>query len=641
MIQFKSKTIDKSKNNIIINKSIEIDENLNFFILIDSEDKTFSDLFINKALDFTIDWITKENTYKDFTKILENLNWFLKTWIQDNENWLDDVSIILWINNNSDLYFSNMWQPSAYLIKNTNEVTEITDKDEHKKEFSFISEWKLDINDSIVFASSRLLNYLSYSDFNDCSIWNKIETLNNNIEEIILEEKIDKNIWIISLKYNTDNNLLKVKTNKTTDKLNNLLLKTLDNKFFKHIIAYFLIFKNSIKNNKLLKNIIFISGILIAFIILFYILTGIFWATTQKNDIKESNINIEEARQYVKIANNSISNPEIFNLNLSKAENIIKQLEEKKLFLNQTKKLKNDIITTKQIFNQIETFSEDDENLIYKLNQKNIIKIIEINHKIYLITKNKIVWPILENNDPQVNLCTIFDKDDFFIDATAYNNNILLITNSWKVVEFNKTWIFKFKDVKNQEMWGYSKKIKKFNSSIYLIENNKTQILKHTTNDSWKTFNKSIEYLTKDDETSWLKIIDIAIDWGIYILTDDLKIIKRVSKKGSGYNLENITINKIPNPEYFNIDKNIKNNNIKIKTLAEKNKYVYILLNNKIWIFKSNVWAFNLTYLWQIEWLNYKIIDFHIIKDWELDILNENWIYKLYYETNDNKINIL
>jgi hypothetical protein len=72
---------------------------------------------------------------------------------------------------------------------------------------------------------------------------------------------------------------------------------------------------------------------------------------------------------------------------------------------------------------------------------------------------------------------------------------------------------------------------------------------------------------------------------------------------------------------------------------------VYLLLNNKIFIFKPNTNSWmdtrDLTYIWQIEEANKKIKDFFINYDWEsseLIILNDAWVYKLNFEISNDRI---
>jgi hypothetical protein len=65
-------------------------------------------------------------------------------------------------------------------------------------------------------------------------------------------------------------------------------------------------------------------------------------------------------------------------------------------------------------------------------------------------------------------------------------------------------------------------------------------------------------------------------------------------------------------------------------------------MNNKIWVFQPNTKNYtdtkSLTYIWQIEWKNYEIEDFHVNYDWEILALNKEWVYKINFEISDDRL---
>jgi hypothetical protein len=175
--------------------------------------------------------------------------------------------------------------------------------------------------------------------------------------------------------------------------------------------------------------------------------------------------------------------------------------------------------------------------------------------------------------------------------------------------------------------------ISSYNSNIYLISKKDNQIFKHKK--SGNNFTKWAAYLTSENQKSIKNMEDIAIDWGFYIIQKDLKITKFFANPRN--RLEKLDLNKFP--ENYKIED--KNAPIKIKTRAELN-YVYILINNKIFITEPNSRRHqdtkSLKYLGQIEWQKNKIIDFYIKHDWELLILSKTGIYKIQFEENEGKI---
>jgi hypothetical protein len=84
----------------------------------------------------------------------------------------------------------------------------------------------------------------------------------------------------------------------------------------------------------------------------------------------------------------------MFNLNINKSEKIIKKLKTKMLFLDDLKILEGQLNIIKKTFNRIEPWKENKESLIYKIPEKykkDLLKILKINKKLYLITKTSII----------------------------------------------------------------------------------------------------------------------------------------------------------------------------------------------------------------------------------------------------------
>jgi hypothetical protein len=207
-----------------------------------------------------------------------------------------------------------------------------------------------------------------------------------------------------------------------------------------------------------------------------------------------------------------------------------------------------------------------------------------------------------------------------------------LLTNLSKIVKFTKNGYFSYMDVIWQKTWEKAKEINSYAKNIYLIwENN--QINKHTLN--WNKFKAANWYLKKDDLTQIWDILSISIDGWFYILKKDLSILKFYKNP---YRIETITLNKLP--KNYNINNNI-NNIIDLKARIDLN-YVYLLMNNKIWVFKPNSKNYknttSLTYIWQIEGSKDIIKDFFINHDWEIVILNNKWLYKVNFEVSDDRL---
>jgi hypothetical protein len=207
-----------------------------------------------------------------------------------------------------------------------------------------------------------------------------------------------------------------------------------------------------------------------------------------------------------------------------------------------------------------------------------------------------------------------------------------LLTNLSKVVKYTKNWYFSYMDVSWQKTWEKAKEISSYAQNIYLVWENDNQINKHVL--YWWKFKTADTYLKKDDLTQIWDILSISIDWWFYILKKDLSIIKFFKNP---YRIEKIVLNKLPK----NYNKDLDNNVIDLKARIDLN-YVYLLMNNKIWVFKPNSKNYkninSLTYLWQIEWSKDKIKDFFVNHDWEIVILNKKWLYKVTFEISDDRL---
>jgi len=630
MFEISSKKVDSGKENILIKRNINLDKNLDCFILISSNDANLWELVLNNILDSIIDKISKTNTYDDFWVALENLNAFLKTWRKDSKDKVK-LDIIIWILNENNYIFSNIWKASCYLINNNKEVIELTNKEENKKEFNYVSSGEIKDNEIIVSATRRLLNYLSKSDLLDWLVLSEdINIFNKNIKNILLSEVLDKNIAISSLKYISDNK--EEKSFNNLDLVKDNLLKFFDNKISKNILWYFLVWKDKLNSSsKNIKNIVFISWIAISIFFLYSILSTVAWITTQNEQKELAKENIIKARTYIRIASENIANPDSFELNINNAESLIADIEKNQIFLNDIAKINDNINILKKQFNKIEIFDESPENIIYQEKFENPVQIVKNNLKPYVVTAKGVIWPIIPNTKPKNYIFNSLWKNETFIDSAFIWDNMYLLTSDSKIVKFTKNGYFSYMDVKWQKTWEKAKEIVSYAQNIYLIwEDN--QINKHVL--SGNSFKAANTYLKKDDLTQIWEILSVSIDWWFYILKKDLSIIKFFSNP---YRIETITLNKLPK----NYNQEDDNQILDLKTRADLN-YVYLLMNNKIWVFKPNTKNYkntkSLTYIGQIEWNKDEIKDFFVNHDWEVVILNDKWLYKVTFEISDDRL---
>lgn len=629
MFEISVKKIDFEKQNTIIKRNINLDNNLDCFILISSSNEKLAENLINNTLEFLIDKISKNDAYNDFMIALENLNSYLKTWQLDEEK-KDSLDMIIGILNDNNYIFSNIWKSSACLINRNSEVIELTEKWENKEEFSYISEWKL-LNWEIVISSNiELLNYLSKSDLVDWLILaDDIKIFNKNIKNILKTEIIETNCLVSSMKFKSKK--IEKEENPRMEIIKNNLAKIIDNKFSKIIIWKFLILTDKLKNkSKTIKNIVLILWISFWIFFLYYSLSTLVSITTQTENKETAKNNIIEIRNIIRVASENIWNPDAFQKNINDAEALINEVQQQEIFLWDLTKLTEDINILKKQFNKIEIFETSESNIIQAIESKDNVKIAKNNLIPYIIQKKSIVWPILTTQKPEIYTFSNLAENEEFIDWFFIDNNLILLTNTSKIVKFTKNWYFNFLNVVWQTKWEDMKSISSYSKNLYTLWTN-NQINKHIPSSS--DFKAAETYIKDEDLKQIWEVLSIAIDWWFYILKKDLTIVKFFSNP---YRLESIVINKLPKNYILEEWKNTA-----ITARANLN-YVYILLNDKIWIFKPNTTNYkntqNLTYVWQIEGATKKIKDFYVNYDWEIIVLNESWLYKLNFEISDDKI---
>ena len=630
MFEINAKKVDFEKDNLLIKRKINLDTNLDCFILISTNDENFWDLLLNNILDFVIDKISKKNAYGDFSIALESVNSFIKTWELDSENELK-MDVIISVLNDNNYIFSNIWKSSSHLINQNNEVIELTNKEENRKEFNYVSSGVLKNHDIIVSSTKRLLSYLSKSDLLDGLVLSEdIKIFNKNIKNILLSELLEENILVSSMKYISSS---EEKKETKLDIIKDNLMKSLDNKLSKTIIWYALVLKDKLNSqSKTIINVVFVVWITISIIFLYSVLSTVVWITSQNEEKELATNNIISAKSFLKIAADNIANPETFELNIENAKNLLDEIEKEQIFLNDVAKINDDINILKKQFNKIEIFKENPENIFYDDIIEKPVKIVKNNLKPYIISEKSIVWPIIPNTKAKNYTFNSLEDNESFVDATFIWDNMYLLTNLSKVVRFTKNWYFSYMDVSGQKTWEKASEISSYAQNIYLLWTDDNQIYKHPL--SGNVFRAWNTYLKDDDLTQIWDILSVAVDWGFYILKKDLSIIKFFSNP---YRIEKLVINKLPK----NYDLEKADSVIDLKARVDLN-YVYMLMNNKIWVFQPNTINYkntkSLTYIWQIEWDKNEIKDFFVNHDWELLILNNNWIYKITFEISDDRL---
>lgn len=628
--------LDLNFDNEVIDKVINLDAWLDASILIDSEDKKIATIAFNSILDALIGQIDKDDTYKQFSTALEAINQIFKTWQNDGEK-IHGLNIFIGILQRKNLIFSTFGRPSGYLLKRDGDIMEIIEReDAGRKEFSFISNGDINEGEMIVIGSNHLFDELSKSDLRETILMESAESVIKNIESILGGENIDKNIGFFVMK----NDYFMAPKEPTSlwkywDMAKHVGMSCLDNKPVKKLVALAMIRKDKLsEQGQLIKAGAFLWGIAISSFLLYSIIAGILWTSTASKEVETSRQSLVQAREYIKVANENLANPDIFDLNIKKAEGLVYEIKDKQLFLNDISKILDDITIIKKQYNGVESFEATDDKLILKHTKGNgVIRVLESKGKPYIVTKTSIIGPIIPGSVPKETVFTQLDANDSFKDATVAGEAIVLTTQNARVVNFSRSGFFQYVDTLGQKTWSESADMDSFNGNIYLLAKEQNQIVKHKK--VGENYDAGTPYLKADDVKNIGKVLSIGVDGGIYLLKADLSLLKVFASPT--YRIESILINKLPK----NYSLEGTPSNIKIKTRGDLS-YVYMLLNNKVWVFQPNSKGFqdtkSLTYVGQIEGKDTTIRDFFVSHDGQLLTLTEKGLFTLKFEVSNNKI---
>lgn len=621
---------NNSENSVVTNH-INLWEEIDAYIAISTNDHKLLDLISKKIYDVLISKIIWVDTYTELSEWLDSLNTHLQSYSDSGYN-LVSLSIIIWIQEKNILHFSKMWKASALLIKKNSEVVEITDVKEEPSNFVYISNGNIKSGEILVFSSTRILNHLTNTELLESASLDTLDEQNKNIKEIVSEENIWKDISIISFKYEYEREEKWVDIFwKASDFANLWVEKVWDTLLAKRFIAVLYKLRDLFHIPKnISKNTFLFFWVFTSFILLYFTSSSLF-KTTDTIVVDDYKDNLIEARQYVEHGSENISNPDVFIADLKKAEDLIDWIKNKQLFLWDIEKLLTDINALRKEFNQVDTYNFSDDKIILG-STLNLVKIVELESKVYAVWKSKITWPIVSWVEPS-SFSFEFSEDDEFVDAIELNGRIILLTEKNRMLAFTTAWNFSYVSVNGQEKWQEAQKIDKYGSNLYTLSGSweTTQIFRHkkfsNNFDTWET------YLKQEDSKSIWSALAMAIDGWFYILKKDLKMLKFFSNP---YRLESLFLNELP--ANYNYDEKFP---VYLTTRADLT-YVYLFMNNKIWIFEPNTQNYvntkSLKYVWQIEGWNEDISAFYVKADGNIYVSNKNGIYKLEFQISDGKL---
>jgi len=130
---------------------------------------------------------------------------------------------------------------------------------------------------------------------------------------------------------------------------------------------------------------------------------------------------------------------------------------------------------------------------------KTPIGLVDVAGKKYFIGANSVIGPLANSAEPTEYIFSELSSGDTFVSATSQDNDIVIITQSGKLVRFSGN-NFSYVDVANQDTWSNSPIIENYARNIYLLSDEQNQILMHRK--AGENYEAAVPYLNDEDAIS-------------------------------------------------------------------------------------------------------------------------------------------
>lgn len=571
-----------------------------------------------------MEWTT-DSINPDFTFISENFNHFIQNIDEEDRA---SFAVVLAVLIDDYLVFSHIGDTSILLVEKDWSITNLSNNDITKKEFQAISTGEVLEGSHIYLSSSPLENRLSDDLIRDLSSLNSVEW--KNIIGDVFRKEIQDTIHVAHISHEASKKIefswkrrkqLDILRTGSQDILQKLNIPTWTASIQEKIYSVFFNKKQEVKYAFLAMGVVLLFGLL------YFLFSALFWVVSSPE--RDSKTKLIQAQELIDNSQKLVTNPTAFNKTIEEAEKILFELRDKRVYMTDTQSLLGRIEAMKKEVNDIQTIDMTKLNAVmsYTPEQISALGVFEYNKKLNLIgTDSAILWYTrgealpLSKGYPTGEKAKAFDftEDGEYFILTEGNrllgkrgNDIAYITNNGK------------------NEWSESHIISTFNGNVYLAGSGWESVTRYRP--GINGFSQGTTYI----DNLWWKIIDIAIDGGIYILLQDGKIIRYIW--GTTSTTKSLSINKVP-WEY-----NIGSEDV-TQVFSQPNlSYTYVLSGRNIWIFSpdskrfQDVTAWN--YVAQLELQGTEEVrGINIPRDGLVYITTNNHVYELPFEVADGKI---
>jgi len=183
--------------NASVAKHIHIGNDLQCFVCCTSGEEKLATPVVNKIIDSLLDTIHEANVYDSLSVALEQINFFLKTFLDDSQE--PDLDVIIGVVDGKTLHFSKIGYATCTMINRKKEYINISDSEEVTWLFETISSGEMHPYEIFFFGSHDLRNVVTVSDWKD--MYHPEDELSYILEDvghILKDEKFPYNSSLIA-----------------------------------------------------------------------------------------------------------------------------------------------------------------------------------------------------------------------------------------------------------------------------------------------------------------------------------------------------------------------------------------------------------------------------------------------------------
>ncbi len=619
---------------------IQRDENSNFIVLCHTKHNTLTDSVHRICTDVIVEenTLTHGDHMKAFTNVLEQINQELSSLYLRYKK--SEVSIFIWLLVEKNLHFSVFWKDLTGIISSSRGAEDIfVDMDTGEWHFVYDSHGDIKEDETLYLFSPKVDTHLLNDEFQD------IRHLPISERGQLLAERLHRS-------YNKDGVILVIGSS-TEEDMEWKWWEPQESKRYeqgKMIFGAVRGFSEKIVKNtqkafvhlsKNTQNWVVIAGIVVSVVLLYFVITSlirsqytIFVPQKYRDTLAEARVNLDDATRM-------IDQPEAFSSAISKVKSAIQTVKDANVLKVDVAQLESDIAVLEKSVNKVTTLANNEYKPIYSFS-KNIdslpFSIHIFDSKISLVTTNTIIGPFVAWENPTEY--TIPNGEKFTFSDMNSDGRIFFWTNQDRIYIFDKG-IFSTQNIQQVGGWDKAVDISAYNSNIYLLSGDRKQIYRHRLQ-SENTYSGRGFIIT---DTQTRSITDIDVDgsvWMFWWSGGNVALEKILT--APKYERRGIVINGLGTNTFNEINPDTT----KIYADADFSE-LYILANNRIWIFAPNSRRFNdvqfVTYVGQIDVPNVIITDMAIEQNGDVRNIYfwspKSGIYTAKINIVDNKIHIL